>query len=84
MRKWSRGNVLRAQTGLMVAFYALAMFRGLIPGLCATLAEVDAPHAEIQISAGCCSDAADTAPGSASESAHCASCSLLTTTAHSV
>ena len=82
MRSSRHGTILRVQVGFMLAFYALALCRGLIPGLCATLAETDVAPARIKIAAGCCSQASDSVP--ATTSSHCAFCSLMTTASQAV
>ena len=87
MLKARQRGVMRAQVGFMLAFYALAVCRGLIPGLCATQNALDARlH---QAADGCCPSAvspagaydalvADTDPHP-----DCAFCSLITTTVRS-
>lgn len=71
----------------MLAFYALAVCRGLIPGLCATQNALDESSA--QSSSSCCAHTAPTGTGetlsaASSKDVHCAFCSLLTITAQSV
>jgi hypothetical protein len=86
MGKTRRGKVLRVQVGFMLAFYALAVSRGLIPGLCATQNALD-ESTTLQTASSCCAHAAPAGAGpaiAASQDVHCAFCSLLSITAHSV
>ncbi len=91
MRRMRHGNVLRVQVGFMLAFYALAVCRGLIPGLCATQNALDArfcpaPESAEKDAASCCARAPMPAGAEAvlNPGAHghtdCAFCSLITTT----
>lgn len=90
MRKARHGKVLRVQVGFMLAFYALAVCRGLIPGLCATQSALDVrfcpPPASKEAADTCCAgttmpDGAEAALIAGSDThPDCAFCSLITTT----
>jgi len=78
------GWSIRTAAVLMTAFYVLAISRGLIPGLCATQAALDAPVANLEMSSGCCSRGDDGVPGVADTGTHCAFCTLVSTAVQAV